>query len=65
MVVGKVNDNDSSKIQGQVAEQGLLLLESKLTQRRSRLHHVGRLQQGHSLIPMDLRNRVSKPLDNG
>jgi hypothetical protein len=64
VIVGKLSDDGSGKTQGQVAEQGLLLFERKVTQCLSRLERSGSLQQSHSLIPMGLRNRVPKPLSN-
>ena len=59
-----MSDHRCSKIQRQVAKQGLLLLEWKLIQCRSRLRRIGSLQQGYGLIPTRLRNRVPKLLSN-
>jgi|HubBroStandDraft_2_1064218.scaffolds.fasta_scaffold53912_2 hypothetical protein len=59
-----MNDHRSSKIQRQVAKQGLLLLERKLIHCRSRLCRAGSLQPGDSLIPTRLRNRIPKLLSN-
>ena len=64
VIVGKLSDDGGCKIDGQLAEDGLLLFERKIAQCRSRLDRVASLQQSHSLAPVGLRNRVLKPLSN-
>ena len=65
VIVGKLSDHGSGKIQGQVAEQGLLLFERKVPQCLGRLERIGSLRQSHSHIPMGLRNRIPKSPDVG
>ena len=64
VIIGELNDDGGCKIQGQVAEQGLLLFERKLTQCLGCLNHIGSPQQSHSLVPTGSRNRVPKLIGN-
>jgi hypothetical protein len=47
-----VSNDGSGKIQGQVAKQGLLLFERKVTQRFRCMERIGSLQQSRSGIPI-------------
>jgi len=43
VIVGKLSNDDGGKVQGQVAEEGLLLFERQAPQCRSRLDRVAGL----------------------